>query len=127
MTRTTAVRVRPAPASALRRCAALATCGVSGTLIFFAAVLGYSLGGGLILTAVLKPLFPGHVGLFSANGSLWSIGFTTPPPGAHELLGPFYLGAALTAGPLTMAATYLLIQRTSNAAARLRSRLSWKA
>jgi hypothetical protein len=97
--------------------------GGSRILIFFLALFGYSLSGGLLLTAFLKSFFPHHVGAWTAAGNLVCIGFTSAPPaGAHEVLGLHYLAAALTTGAALLAATHLLIRQTLTASARLQNR-----
>lgn len=81
-------------------------------LTAFVALFGYSLGGGLVFTAFLKSFFPRYVGAWTAGGNLVSIGFTSSPPaGAHELLGPHYLALALTAGAALLAGTHSLSRR----------------
>ncbi len=83
----------------------LAAKGFFGTLVFFSALLGYVIGGGLILTAFAKPFIPAHVGLFAGP---YEYGFGIRFPlhaGERELLGWWYIPVALVLGSLCMVLT----------------------
>ncbi len=103
------------PVLLLRASVRLATKGVFGVLVFFVGLFGYAMGGGLVLTALLKPILPGNTGLWlDASGHYVSSGVLFPPPGspAHEALGFWYIPLALTAGSLTLLATTWTIRRS---------------
>lgn len=91
----------------------LATKGVSGVMVFFCGIFGYGIGGGFVLTALMKPVFPVNTGLWIRNGVLASFGTLFPPPGppAHEVLGMWYIPFALTFGSLTLLLTTYVIRR----------------
>jgi hypothetical protein len=112
------------PVLLLRASVRLATKGVFGVLVFFVGLFGYSMGGGLVLTALLKPILPGHTGVWlDGSGHYMSSGVLCPPPGssAHEVLGFWYIPLALAAGSLALLATTWAI-RTS-----LKTSQHWQA
>ena len=114
------------PLVLLRAALRLATRGVAGVLVFFLGLCGYSLGGGLVLTALLKPILPEHTGVwFDGNGRFMSSGVLFPPPGssAHEVLGLWYIPLALIVGSLTLLATSWAIRTSLRISQRLRARL----
>lgn len=101
------------PVTLLRGAMRLATRGLSGILVFFAGTFGYLIGGGLVLTALLKPVFPQNTGLWVRGGHLVSSGTLFPPPaGAHEVLGNWYIVVMLVLGSLLLLATMYLIRAT---------------
>jgi hypothetical protein len=87
------------PLLILRVTLALARRGVEGLALFFGTVLGYSMGVGLVVTALLKPIFPRNVGLWIGNKVL-DFGFRAPSNTIpeHEVLGPWYVPIALALG-----------------------------
>ncbi len=100
------------PLLLLRATLRYASKGVTGVLVFFAAVIGYSIGAGLVLTGLFKPISPTHTGLWVANGHLIASGTTLYPPAspAHEILGWLYIPVALILGLIVCAATTLAIR-----------------
>lgn len=77
----------------------LAKRGIEGFVLFLAALTGYALGGGLVLTAILKPIFPRQTGLWVGPG-VFDFGFREPAYSGpvHEVLGWWYLPVALGSG-----------------------------
>jgi uncharacterized membrane protein len=99
------------PLVLLRATLRLATRGVSGIAVFLLSILGYGLGGSLVLTALLKPVFPANTGMWIENGTLLGWGTqTAPPPPAQEVLGLWYIPIMLTLGSLTLLATTFAIR-----------------
>jgi hypothetical protein len=113
------------PLILLRATFRLAAKGVSGLLIFLAGMFGYAIGGGLVLTAMLKPFLPTHTGLWISGGNFEGFGveFGVYHPASHEILGWWYTPIVLTVGSLLMVATSLLIRGlvrlSKNVSARL--------
>ena len=103
----------------------LATKGVFGMLVFFSGLFGYAIGGGLILTAFLKPILPSHTGVWVVDDRIVGTGVQFPAlqPPAHEVLGWWYIPIALTAGSLTLAATTLAIRLFLRISQRWQSKL----
>lgn len=101
------------PLLLLRGALRLATRGVSGVLVFFAGAFGYLIGGGCVLSAMLKPVFPQNTGLWVRDGRLISSGtLINPPAGAHEVLGNWYIVVMLVLGSLLLLGTMYLIRAT---------------
>jgi hypothetical protein len=90
----------------------LATKGMSGVVVFFCGIFGYAIGGGFVLTGLMKPIFPANTGLWIRDGMLDRSGTLFPPPGppAHEVLGMWYIPIALTLGSLTLLLTTFVIR-----------------
>ena len=89
---------------------------VTGFFVFLAAIVGYALGISLFLLGVLKPFHVGSAGLWvwrdshSALEYSARLGFGTPPPNAHELLGWWIVPIGLAyGGGLIMLTTYLVL------------------
>ncbi len=59
------------PVKLLRATLRLATKGVTGILVCLFGFIGYITGVSLVLTGILKPFFPSHVGIFSNSGTGW--------------------------------------------------------
>jgi uncharacterized membrane protein len=96
------------PVVLLRATLRLATKGITGILVLFAAIFGYAFGVGLFLTGILKIFFPAYTGVWVANGHLVQSGTQgfIPQPPIHEILGWWYLPIALFIGAgLTMLTT----------------------
>jgi uncharacterized membrane protein len=114
------------PLVLLRGTVRLATKGASGILVFFLAIFGYAIGGGLVLTALVKPILPANTGVwFDGEGHFMSSGVLFPPPGshAHEVLGFWYIPLALTVGSLTLLFTTWAIRTSLRVSQRWQSRL----
>lgn len=113
------------PVLLLRATLRLATKGVFGTLVFFSGMFGYAMGGGLIMTAFLKPILPAHTGVWMDGDHIVSSGviFPAPQPPAHEILGWWYIVVALTVGSLTLALTTIAIRAFLQVSLRWQSKL----
>jgi uncharacterized membrane protein len=83
--------------------------GIQGYIVFVLAMLGYTMGACLYLTALLKPLFPHNVGVFVSEQGINLARFPGPPPGV-EMLGPYYIPLAVLFGFLFTFATTLAIR-----------------
>jgi hypothetical protein len=77
----------------------LARRGIEGIVLFLGALFGYTLGGGLVLTAILKPIFPRQTGLWVGPG-VFDFGIHEPRYSypVHEVLGWWYIPVALCLG-----------------------------
>ena len=112
---TVLARLEPAEALAkeyrdgllISRASRLSSKGIAGIAVFFVGLFGYAIGGGLVITALLKPIFPANTGLWMLDGHVVSSGVLFPPPAApaHEVLGMSYILIALVAGSLTLLST----------------------
>jgi uncharacterized membrane protein len=113
------------PLVLLRATLRLATKGIFGILVFFLAILGYAFGGGLVLTALIKPILPANTGVWFENGHLVDSGVLFPPPAppAHEVLGMGYIVVALTLGSLLLLITTFAIRRSLRVSQRWQSLL----
>lgn len=87
------------PLLILRATLRLAKRGMEGIVLFVGALLGYALGGGLALTAILKPIFPSQTGLWVGPG-VFDFGIHEPRYSypVHEVLGWWYIPVALCLG-----------------------------
>lgn len=102
------------PILLLRGAARLATRGVSGLFVFFVGMFGYLIGGGMVLSAMLKPVFPANTGVWVRDGQFAGFGtqFPGPPPNTVEILGMWYIPILLVCGSLTLLATMFLIRHS---------------
>lgn len=100
------------PVVLLRGALRLATKGFFGMVVFLSAVCGYSIGGGLILSAFLKVFLPANTGVWMIGSHLADSGtlFPAPAPPAREVMGYWYIPVALTAGALLLIATMWAIR-----------------
>ena len=99
------------PWTILRATFRWAMTGVHGFAVFILAVLGYGLGTGLILSGLLKPLFPEQTGLW-IGPEVFQIGFRPEhSPDVHEMLGPWFTQIALGLGVLFFIVTTMLVRR----------------
>lgn len=87
------------PVLIFRATLALAKRGLEGLLLFFGTVVGYGMGGALVLTALLKPVFPRQIGLWIGPG-VFDFGFHEPlyTSPVHEVLGRWYIPIAMCLG-----------------------------
>ena len=114
------------PLVLLRATLRLATKGASGILVFFLGVFGYSMGGSLVLSALIKPFLPANTGLWVIKyGRSFSSGVLSSPPAppAHEVLGMWYIAIALTLGSLALLLTTYTIRRSLRISQRVQARL----
>lgn len=83
---------------------------VFGFVAFVIGLAGYGMGVGLIVSAILKPIFPENVGAFIGPHS-FTIGLAYPaPPPQDELLGWWLIPVCLVAGPLFLIGTTHLLR-----------------
>lgn len=86
------------PALIIRATLRLATKTGVGFAVFLVGLMGYALGSGLILCAILKPFLPAYVGLWM-NPHGFVLGAEIPKPHGQELLGwwlvPYGLGVGV--------------------------------
>ena len=103
------------PVLILRATIALAKRGVEGFVLFLGTLFGYALGGGLLLTAILKPIFPRQTGLWIGPG-VFDFGIHEPryADPVHEVLGWWYIPLALGLGCFFVWLTTYGIRRFSH-------------
>jgi hypothetical protein len=89
------------PLLILRATFELAKRGTEGFFLFLVALAGYALGGGLTLTAIVKPILPRQTGLWIGPG-VFDFGVHEPRYSGqvHEVLGWWYIPIALFFGCL---------------------------
>jgi hypothetical protein len=80
-----------------------ASLSIAGFLVLLTSIVGYFLGGALMLCAVLKTIHPQSGGLWAfPNGAdtefSLRLGFGTPPPGGRDLLGWWIVPVGLIVG-----------------------------
>jgi hypothetical protein len=113
------------PVTLMRGALRLATKGVSGVLVFFVGMFGYILGGGMVLSGMIKPIFPAHTGMWMRDGQMIAFGTQFPRiPPAHEVLGMWYIPLMLTAGSLTLLATTFVIRTSLRVSQRWQTKMS---
>jgi hypothetical protein len=83
------------PVSILRATLALARRGLQGLALFLGALFGYGSGAALLLTVILKPIFPRQIGLW-VGPAVFQFGYHQPRPfdPVHEVLGRWYIPVA---------------------------------
>lgn len=115
------------PLLLLRATLRLATKGLSGIVVFFAAIFGYAIGGGFVLSAVAKCIFPGHTGVWVNGGELVMSGTTLtsyiPQPPAHEILGWWYVPLTLALGSFLLLLTTFIIRSALRASKYVQAKL----
>jgi hypothetical protein len=81
----------------LFRWAGISTAGV---FVFFTSLTGYVIAVSLAISAMMKPLAPGRVGLWRIGEDNYSLrmGLTSTPPSGTELLGWWIIPVGLTFG-----------------------------
>ena len=91
------------PLVLLRATLRLATKGFAGIVVLLLCLFGYALGGGFVLTALVKPIFPANSGIWlDGAGHFISLGIMPSGANAHVMPGLWYIPAALVAGSLTL-------------------------
>ena len=114
-----------------------ASTGIAGVIAFLITVLGYGCAVVCYLTAVLKPLFPARLGLWTSGDHMMTLGYCSPGPPpvdmygislrppmsfvlgtlgpsqgpVHELLGAWLIPVGIVAGLLCAVATTYLVRR----------------
>jgi hypothetical protein len=100
------------PLLILRATLELAKRGMEGFVVFLGVITGYALGGGLLLTAILKPIFPRQTGLWIGPGVFnFGIHFPRFADPVHEVLGWWYIPAAFWLGSFFLWLTTYGIRR----------------
>ena len=118
-------RTSISPLVILRAALRWATMGVEGFLVFVIALLGYALGGGFILLALVKPIFPANTGFWVGPGQ-FSFSFLPDSvlesyhPPLHDVLGWWLIPICLIVGSVALAGTTKALQL-------LMGRFRWKA
>jgi uncharacterized membrane protein len=114
------------PVLLLRGALRLATKGIAGVVVLFAGLFGYLIGGGCVLSGLLKGVFPAHTGTWFRDGRMIASGtqFYIPQPPAHEVLGMWYIPLMLTVGSLTLLATTFVIRTSLRISQRWQAKLS---
>jgi hypothetical protein len=100
------------PLLILRATLHLAKRGLEGIALFFGAVFGYGAGGALLVTAILKPIFPRQTGLWIGPG-VFDFGIHEPryADPVHEVLGWWYIPVAICLGSFFVWVTTYGIRR----------------
>lgn len=114
---------RISPISVLRTTLRWTVAGIQGYLVFIVAAIGYLISASFFITALLKPIFPHHVGLFVNEEGVQIARFPMQPHG-HELLGDYFIPVAVIVGYLITLATTLLIRFVARHGRSLRQRLA---
>ncbi len=107
----------------------LATKGIAGMVVLFAGLFGYLIGGGCVLSGLLKGVFPAHTGTWFQDGRMIASGtqLYIPQPPAHEVMGMWYIPLMLTVGSLTLLATTFVIRTSLRISQRWQAKLSHSA
>ena len=92
-----------------------ASLSFAGLVVFLASVVGYSLGGGLVIIAALKLMWPRSTGFWmefypdgspkSASGGFGS-GYASQPPPGREVLGWWLVPIGLVLGAALLFLTF---------------------
>lgn len=99
------------PLVSLRSLLHWATLSFTGILVFAVSVVGYAVGGGLVIFAMLKAAFPRATGLWKTiypDGG-WGLGLSFSngaPPQGKELLGWWVLPIGLLLGTVLLLLTF---------------------
>ncbi len=114
------------PIKLMRGALRLATKGVFGTIVCLVGIIGYAIGGGFVLSGMLKPILPRNTGMWVQDGHLLAYGTQFPAIGlpAHEVLGMWYIPLMLTAGSLILLATSFVIRASLRISQRWLARLA---
>lgn len=104
-------QITHSPLTSLRGLFRWATLSVAGVVVFVVSVVGYTLGGGLVIFAGLKVLWPRQTGFWKMaypDGS-WGLQFSFgngASPHGQELLGWWLLPICLILGPALLLLTF---------------------
>jgi hypothetical protein len=112
----------------LRAALRWAVTGMQGFLVFNIAVIGYALGIGFVLLALVKPMFPDMIGLWMGP-RLFEFGFRPENvrlSPAHELLGEWFVPVTFGLGVLFTMGTSKVLRGIMSRFGRLRVRLTWR-
>ena len=100
-----------------------ATISIAGFVTFMAGLVGYCLGFGLLITALLKPFSPDRVGLWIYGGN-FELGMRTTAA-AGEILGWWIIPLGLLLGALFLVLTTRLLRWALRFASRRLPHLSF--
>lgn len=112
-----------APWSVLRTLSRWTLTGIQGYIVFVIALIGYTMGIALYVTALFKPLFPHNIGIFVSDHAINLARFPEPPPGT-EILGAYYIPIAVAAGYLFTFVTTVSIRGIVRKFGRLKQKVS---
>jgi hypothetical protein len=103
----------------------LATMTIRGFFVAVALFAGYAVGASLLITALLKPIFPDNVGLFVRDGIPFAFGVNFPARAGFEVWGGYwvipiggFLGLTLLVGTHRAAGRFLAWWRAQRGAWR---------
>ena len=105
------VEARRSPWWMLAAAFRLAQLSVGGFMIFIVSLLGYGVGVGFLMTALIKPFAPERAGLWQSGGGAdysLHIGFTDNPTMSHELMGWWIIPVGVVLGGLCLWLTWKL-------------------
>jgi len=118
---------RISPWKMLRTLSRWTLTGIQGYIVFMVAMVGYLMGACFYLTALLKPFFPHHIGLFVSSAQGLNIArFPDPPPGT-DLAGACYVPIAVCVGFLFTFFTTLTIRFVVRKFGRLKHKIGGMA
>ena len=90
----------------------VAATGVAAFVTALTLFTGYAIGIGFAAVALLKPIFPQNVGLWTRNGMVRSFGAEFPAPAGLELVGGYWIiPISLVAAMVTLVATHVIARR----------------
>ncbi len=99
-----------APSALLHATFQWALTGLRGFLAFLVLLLGYGLGLGFVVCALLKPFMWNQIGLW-VDPPAFSLGYLNPAERTgHELLGWWMIPVGYTVGPMLLIGTTRLLQ-----------------
>ena len=108
-------RTSISPVVILRAALRWAATGVEGFIVFVIALIGYAMGTGFLLLALMKPFFPRNTGLW-VGPDQFNFSFrmgatmTSPASPVHEVLGWWLIPVCLVLGSLSLVCTTKLLQ-----------------
>jgi uncharacterized membrane protein len=88
-----------------------------GFAVFIVGLTGYGMALSFLICAVMKPIFPDHVGAWLGDGG-FSMGLEVPAPHRTEVLGWWIIPIGLVAGTLLLIATTRFLRWMLRFAAR---------
>lgn len=113
------------PVRLMRGALRLASKGIFGIIVFFVGLFGYTMGAGMALSGMIKPIFPAYTGMWIRQGKVVAFGTQIPRvgPSAHEILGMWYIPIMLTVGSLTLLLTSYVIRTSLRISQQWQSKL----
>jgi uncharacterized membrane protein len=88
-----------------------------GFAVFIVGLTGYGMALSFLVSALMKPIFPDHVGAWLGDGG-FSMGMMVPAPHRTEILGWWIIPIGLVAGTLLIIATTRFLRWMLRFAAR---------